>query len=191
VLQLSSELPNFHILIPSEVHADSVDMSMIRPYRLYSPMSMKGDGTGITEAYLPTPHVKHVADVVAATVEEYLPESQMVQYPVPVVPDVILYIPAGQFTHAVFSGEVPDFPTGHEKMQGLEPTTNLNVFTGQAEHAAPSLPANPMLQVQWIILVIPERVCAEPNGHAVHKAAPMDVLYFPAAHAVHTPLVPV
>ena len=142
-----------------------------------SPVGMKGGETDITEAYVPAPHDKHVVDVIAATVEEYLPESQLVQYPVPVVPDVILYIPAGQFTHPVFSGDVPDWPSGHENMQGLEPTSNLNVSDGQAQHAAPFIPANPMLQVQLLILVIAESVCPEPNGHAVHKAGPAAILY--------------
>ncbi len=70
VLQVSPELPIFHISIPARAHASRVDVAMI----VFNPISPE-DKTIIKGAYLPAPHDKHVLDAVAPRVEEDLPDA--------------------------------------------------------------------------------------------------------------------
>jgi hypothetical protein len=142
--------------------------------------------------YLPAPHDKHVADVVAATVKEYLPKMHNVHNPVPDVPDVVLYVPAGQFMHPVFSGVVPDWPIGHEKKQGLDPVSFLYVPDAHASQGPPLGPVLPVLQRQDSLSICAMKTFPELKGQLLQPLEPIVLLYLPAAHAAHVPpLAPV
>ncbi len=73
VLQLSPELPSFHSLTPAVVHVCSVESLIL----LLKPINPEGITADITP-YVPAPHNKHVLDVVAPRVLEYLPNAQFV-----------------------------------------------------------------------------------------------------------------
>jgi hypothetical protein len=182
VMQLSPRLPSFHSLTPAKVHVCSVE-SLTKPVKGVNPEGIFAD----TTPYLPAPHDKHVADVVAATVKEYLPEMHKVHNPVPDVPDVVLYVPAGQSMHPVFNGVVPDLPIGHEKMQGLDPFTFLNVSVGHPAHGPPSGPVFPALQIQDVFSIAAFKILPEFRGHILQLREPIVLLYRPATHAVHVP----
>ncbi len=98
--------------------------------------------------YVPALQVKHVVDEVAPRVSEALPHGHKVHNEVPVVD---LYLPAVHKAHGC--GLAPDWPAGHENMQGLEPEIVLYVLTAHAEHGPPSGPVNPLKQVQLRIVV--------------------------------------
>ena len=69
------------------------------------------------------------------------------------------------------------------------PMIDLYLPAAHAEHAPPSGPVNPTLQVlQADSSVAPVVVVNFANAQSVHAAEPLAILYFPATHAVHGPL---
>jgi ABC-type cobalt transport system substrate-binding protein len=101
---------------------------------------------------------------------------------------VVEYVPAPQSVHAAAPVDVLYFPAAH------------------AVHVPPSGPVEPVLQVQLVEAALPASELESdgqalhvvlaaaftvveyvPAPQSVHAAAPVDVLYFPATHAVHVP----
>jgi hypothetical protein len=90
-----------------------------------------------------------------------------------------------------------------QSLHTADPVDALYFPATHAVHVLPSVPEKPPLQVQFIKAEFPadekefdgQAVHVEaptvieyvPDPHSVHRAAPIDALYFPAAHAEHVP----
>jgi len=66
------------------------------------------------------------------------------------------------------------------------PEAALKVPAGHAVQAVPSLPVEPAVHVQLLMLEAPSRE-NKPTGQIEHGAKPGAALNVPAAHSVHTP----
>jgi hypothetical protein len=152
------------------------------------------------DAYLPPAHSMHVFSVEAPTCLENLPTSQVVHE---ADPCVSLYFPASHSTH----DEPPDvieYVPAPQSLHRADPVDVLYVPAVHAVHRPPSGPEEPVLHVQLVKAELPPgelefvgqvthveitatAVEYVPAPQSVQLADPVDVLYFPATHAVHVP----
>jgi hypothetical protein len=126
-----------------------------------------------------------VLDVVAAVAIEYLPGSQSVQLLFP----LILYLPDAQAKHGPPSG--PKNPALQMQLVNAEDALGDPLFSGQSKHALLSpAPSNVeyvlTLQFTQVLDAVTFSECV-PATQLMHVALSPYSLYFPLAHAVHTP----
>ena len=148
------------------------------------------------DANLPPVHSMHVF---SPTCLENLPTSQVVHA---TDPCVSLYFPASHSAH----DEPPDvieYVPAPQSMHRADPVDVLYVPAVHAVHRPPSGPEEPVLHVQLVKAELPAgelefvgqvmhvitatAVEYVPAPQSVQLADPVDVLYFPATHAVHVP----
>ena len=96
---------------------------------------------------------------------------------------------AGQATHAAadVAASVAEYEPDPQSVHAAEPVEALYVPAAQAIHGPPLGPVYPALQSATIHAALDVLPTGEvvPAGHVVHDALPLEVLYVPAAHAVH------
>jgi hypothetical protein len=122
----------------------------------------------VAAEYVPAPQSRHVASVEAPTVVEYLPAPQSVQR---AAPKPVLYFPAPQAVHVPPLGPVN--PRLQTQLASAGEPIGACVSAGQAWQALCAVAAT---VVEYVLTL-----------QSVHAAAPVTILYFPAAHAVHVP----
>jgi hypothetical protein len=97
---------------------------------------------------------------------------------------------AGQATHAAadVAASVAEYEPDPQSVHAAEPVEALYVPAAQAIHGPPLGPVKPTahstLTIHAELDVLPTGEVV-PAGHVVHDALPLEVLYVPAAHAVH------
>ena len=144
----------------------------------------------------------HVFSVEAPTCLENLPTSQVVHEVDPCDPCVSLYFPASQSTHDE-PPDVTEYVPAPQSLHRADPVDVLYVPAVHAVHRPPSGPEEPVLHVQLVKAELPAgelefvgqvmhvitatAVEYVPAPQSVQLADPVDVLYFPATHAVHVP----
>jgi hypothetical protein len=152
----------------------------------------------VNTLYFPATHTEHVPpsgpDEPALQVHRIKAElpaiekefdGQAVHVTITETPTAVEYVPAPHSVHTADPVDALYFPATH------------------AVHVPPSVPEKPPLQVQFIKAEFPavekefvgQAVHVEaptiieyvPDPHSVHRAAPLDALYFPAAHSEQVP----
>jgi hypothetical protein len=126
-----------------------------------------------------------VLDVVAAVAIEYLPGSQSAQLLFP----LILYLPDAQAKHGPPSG--PENPALQTQLVNAEDALGDPLFSGQSKHAllSPALSNDEYVLTLQFTQVLDAVTFSEyvPATQLMHVALSPYSLYFPLAHAVHTP----
>ena len=126
-----------------------------------------------------------VLAAVAAVAIEYLPTSQSVQLLFP----LILYLPDEQAAHGPPSG--PENPALQMQLVNAEDALGDPLFSGQSKHALLVLAPTDVEYVftpqsMQVLDAVAFSECL-PATQSMHVALPSKSLYFPLAHAVHTP----
>ena len=151
-------------------------------------------------ANFPPVHSMHVFSVKAPTCPENLPTSQVVHEEDHCVS---LYFLASHSTHAE-PPNVIEYVPAPQSLHKADPVDVLYVPAVHAVHSPPCVPHEPALQVQLVKAELPAgelefvgqvmhveitvtAVEYVPAPQSVQLADPVDVLYFPATHAVHVP----
>lgn len=134
----------------------------------YCPLWQFRQTVAAAKEYFPATQVgSHVDAVVAAVAVEYLPGIHPVQSALPVY---VLYLPATHCVHVPPSG--PEEPALQMQFVETPLPANEYEFVGQSPHVSDAAPT----VVEYF-----------PTPQSVQTTVPVDVLYLPATHCVHTP----
>ena len=144
---------------------------------------------------LPAAQFKHVLDVEAPTVAEYVPAPQSTQ---PAPPRE--YLPARQFTQSVdelapVAEDLPAWQLKHvlialaptvseyfpvpQSLHATEPVVSLYLPVGHAVHADAGSPVNPTMHLLQSLMLDEFEADVEFPGHKTHNN-PSTVLYLPS-----------
>ena len=132
----------------------------------------------------PAAHFAHVVLLSAATLVEYVPIEQFVQY---ALPFVVLYVPAGQATHGPPFG--PVYPVLHRQFVMSPLRSGAAEFAGHTVHFALACGAySPAAHIAHVVLLSAATLAEYvPTEQLVHAALPFEALCVPGRQALHWP----